>query len=143
MAYLVNIESSKLLVRTTLLSSSTVTDLVSSRVWGAHIQEPDAKTVDYPMVIIDFTSGRIGHYGEYELITMDLYAYSRKSAGNSLEIYQACFAALQNGTLRKDGVPVAGYSVETVRPVEGWNESVRAYFAQGEWAVRLAHRELS
>ena len=142
MAHLVNIESSKLLVRATLLAATDVTDLVGARIWGAHFQDPDAGTVEYPMVIIDFRAGRIDQNGAYEIVIMDLYAYARKSAGFTLEIYQACYEALQNATLRKDGIPVAGYSMESIRPMEGWNENVRSYFAQGEFSLRLAHRTL-
>ena len=142
MARFVNIESTKLLVRSILLADTSVSALVGNRVWGAHFQDSDGKTVTYPMVIIDFQSGTLGSNGVYEEVSMDLYAYGRKSSGFTLELYQACFEALQNANLRKDGIPVAGYCVESLRPLEGWNENVRAYFAQGQYKLRLSHREL-
>lgn len=142
MGRLVNIESTKLLLRSVLMADAGVAALVGNRVWGAHFQDSDGKTVTYPMVIIDFRAGSVGPNGVYELIIMDLYAYGRKSAGFALELYQACYEALQNATLRKDGIPVAGYCVESIRPLEGWNENVRAYFVQGQYQLRLSTREI-
>ena len=135
-----SLEQLKLLVRNTLLADSTVSGLVGNRIHGAHLQDPDAKTVDYPLVVIDFVSGRSGYPGAYQSVTMDVWAYSRKSAGNALEIYDACFVALQAATLRQEGINVAGYCQETLRPSEGWNSVVRGYFAQGEFTLRTGYR---
>tara|TARA_Y100000310_G_C20426603_1_gene689384 strand:+ start:277 stop:708 length:432 start_codon:yes stop_codon:yes gene_type:complete len=135
-----SVEQLKLLVRNTLLDNSTLTTLVSSRIHGAHIQTPDEGTVDFPLVIIDFSAGFVDQPGAYQLVTMDLWAYTKSSSGEALAIYDACFDALHMQTLRQTNVKAAGYSRESLRPREGWNEQLRAYYAQGEFAIRAAYR---
>jgi len=135
-----SMEQLKLLLRSHLLSDSAVAALVGQHVRGAHVQDPDARSVVYPMVIIDVVAGHISPTSTYQLCTVDVYAYSRDSAGEALRIYDACAAALQHQLLRRDGIPVAGYAVESERANEGWNEVARAYYAQGQWALRAGYR---
>jgi hypothetical protein len=135
-----SVEQLKLLVRHHLLADSAVAALVGANVHGAHIQTPDSRTVVYPLVVLDVVAGRISPTSTYQLVTMDLYCYSRDSGGEALRIYDACAAALQHQLMRRDGIPVAGYCVESERPDQGWNEVARAYYARGQWAVRMSYR---
>ena len=128
-----------MLVRMTLLADSAITDMVGSRIYGAHLQDPDARTVDYPIVVLDFRAG-VARTPTYQNVTLDLWAYHRQSSGEALRLYDLCQAALQQELLRKDGISVAGYAMEVIRPSEGWNENVRAYYAQGEFALRAVRR---
>lgn len=132
-------EQLKLLVRSTLLDDSGVTAMVGGRIYGAHLQDPDARTVEYPLVVLDFKSG-IARTPTYQNVTMDLWAYTRDSSGEALRLYDLCQAALQQELLRRDGISVAGYALELSRPSEGWNENVRAYYAQGEFSLRAVAR---
>ena len=133
-------EQLKLLIRNTLLSDSSISAVVDNRVFGAHIQTPDIGSVDFPLIIIDFTAGAVDQPGAYQIVTMDVWCYTRSSSGDALALYDLCFDALHMQTLRQDGIQAAGYSRESIRPREGWNEVTRSYFAQGEYAVRAAYR---
>lgn len=135
-----SIEQLKLLVRHHLMTDQSTAALVGANVHGSHIQTPDSRTVAYPLVVLELIAGRISPTSTYQLVTMDLYAYSRDSSGEALRIYDACAAALQHQLMRRDGVPIAGYCIESERPNEGWNEVARAYYAQGQWAVRMGYR---
>jgi hypothetical protein len=135
-----SIEQLKLLLRSHLLADAGVAALVGGHIHGAHIQTPDDRTVEYPLVVLDVVAGRISPTSTYQLATVDVYAYSRDSGGEALRIYDACTVALQHQLLRRDGIPVAGYCVESERPDQGWNEVARAYYARGQWAVRTGYR---
>jgi len=132
-------EQLKMLVRSQLMSESTITDVVGGSIYGAHLQDPDARTVPYPMVVLDFRAG-FANTSSYQSVNMYLWAYSRENSGEALRLYDLCQAALQQQVLRKTGISVAGYVVEEVRPYEGWNDNVRAYFARGQFTVRAAAR---
>ena len=138
-----NANDLKFLVRSTLLASDAVVDVVGSRIHGAHLQAPEAGTVDYPLVVIDFTGGAVLGATGYQTITMEVFTYSRESAGKALELYDHCFAALHQQLLRRDGVAVAGYALEITRPEEGWNESIRAYWTVGTYTLRASYRGAS
>ena len=102
----------KLLVRTSLLSNDGITDLVGDRIHGGHLQDPDAESAEYPLVVFSVTSGSVGFVSGYQQVSMELWAYSRRSAGRATELYDACFAALHHQGLREDGINVAGYAAE-------------------------------
>ena len=130
----------KFLVRSTLLEDSAVTAIVSDRIHGAHIQTPDTGNVQFPLVVIEFLGGSVVAASGYQQVNADLWAYSRTSAGSALELYDAVHSALHQQLLRRDGVNVAGYSLEISRPEEGWNEMSRSYFARGSYALRASYR---
>lgn len=133
-------EQLKLLVRGHLLAEAAVIAITGNRIHGAHIQDPDNRSVVYPLVVLEFSSGTTSPTSTYQLVSLALYAYSRDSGGEALRLYDACAAALQHQLLRQDGIPVAGYAVETERPDDGWNEVARAYYARGQFALRASYR---
>ena len=130
----------KLLLRNTLLKQDSITDIVGDRIHGGHLQNPDADSAEYPLVVVSFTSGSVGFSSGYQQVSMELWAYSRRSAGRAAELYDACFAAVHHQGLREDSVNVAGYAAEILRPEEGWNEKIRAYYAQGMFSLRVSYR---
>lgn len=130
----------KFLVRSTLMADAGVAALVADRVHGAHIQTPDTGTVEFPLVVVEFLGGSVLSASGYQEVNADVWAYTRTSAGAALEIYDAVHAALHQQLLRRDGVASAGYSMEISRPEEGFNESVRAYYARGSYALRASYR---
>ena len=130
----------KFLLRSTLMEDSSVSGYVADRVHGAHLQDPDAGGAVFPLVVIDFRAGTVGFSSGFQNVSVEVWSYSRQSAGHALEIYDACFAALHHQMLRRDGVKVAGYAAEVMRPAEGWNEHVRAYYAQGTFSLRASYR---
>lgn len=135
-----SIEQLKLLVRSHLLADAGVAALVGAQVHGAHLLTPDAGDAVYPLVVFDLVAGRASPTSTFQLVTMDLFSYDRGSSGTAARIYDACAAALQHQLLRRDGIALAGYCVETERPEDGWNEATRAYYARGQWAVRASYR---
>lgn len=126
-------------VRHKLLSESAITDIVGGRVYGAHFQDPDARTVVYPMVVMEMRGGG-SLTATYQATTLYLYAYSRDSQGKAFILYDAVYQALQQQRVARDGVSFAGYCMEANRPDSGWNEAARAYYARGLWTVRGAFR---
>tara|TARA_R100000388_G_scaffold92404_1_gene75398 strand:+ start:332 stop:640 length:309 start_codon:yes stop_codon:yes gene_type:complete len=101
--------------------------------------DPDAQTAQYPLVVLDLRSG-VTSISSFQRVTLDVWAYSRENSGEALVLYDACQKVLQQELLRKDGVGSAGYAVEQTRPSEGYNDMLRAYYAQGEFALRLVNR---
>ena len=132
-------ENLKMLVRHFLMADAGVSAVVGGRVYGVHLQDPDARTVEYPMVVLDFRSGT-ATTPTFQVVTMDVWSYHRSSAGEALRLYDLVQAALQQALLRVEGIPVCGYAMEQTRPAEGWNENVRAYYAQGEFTLRAVAR---
>jgi hypothetical protein len=136
-----SVEQLVALLRHHLLADSAVAAIVGGRVHGAHLQDADARTVAYPLTVLELEGGFTRTASAYQNVTAYLYAYHRDSQGEALRLYDAMHAALQHQLLRRDGVPVAGYCMETARPDYGWNERCRAWYARGLWAVRTGYRE--
>lgn len=134
-----NIEALIALVRHTLITNTAVSDVVGGRVHGSHFVDPDDRTVVYPLVVIEIDGGG-SSTSTYQAVSLQLYTYARTSSGDAMRIYDACYAALQQQLLRRDGVSVAGYSIERVRPDSGWNEVARAWYYRGVWTIRVSHR---
>jgi hypothetical protein len=130
----------KFLVRSTLMADASVSAIVADRVHGAHIQTPDTGTAEFPLVVVEFLGGSVVSASGYQQVNADVWTYTRTSAGSALELYDAVHAALHQQLLRRDGVTVAGYSMEINRPDEGFNETVRAYYARGTYALRASYR---
>ena len=134
-----SIEQLMFLVRSTLMADADVAALVDNRIHGGHLENPDATTAQYPLVVLDFRSGKALTSG-YQSVLMELMAYSRNNYGEALRVYDACQAVLQQGLLRRDGVGVAGYAMEEFRPLEGFNPDIRAYFVEGQFTIRAGIR---
>jgi len=132
----------KFLVRSTLMANAGVSALVGARVHGAHLQAPDLGSVDFPLIVVSFTSGTVVAASGYQVVAMELYAYSTDSGGSALELYDKAHAALHQQLLRRDGVAIAGYCMEAARPDEGWNEPIRAYWARGSYTLRASYRSV-
>ncbi len=126
----------KQLVRVKLLQDSGVTDLVEGRIYGAHFQDPDAQTPTYPLIILEWIgSGSLQYSSAYQKLRMDIWCYDKVSASNALNLYGKVIDALQQQALSVDGISQRGYIKEAVRPIEGFNEKVRAYFVRGEFFI--------
>ena len=66
---------------------------------------------------------------------MDIWCYDKVSSSNALNLYGKVVDAVQQKALSVDGISQRGYIKEVVRPIEGFNEKVRAYFVRGEFFV--------
>ena len=123
-------------IRQLLINDSAVYDAVSNRVFGNHLQTPDLKTVEFPLVIVEFYLGDTSPVGGYQKVIFEVWCYTRAGSGEALELYDKCFNALQHNLASVEGISAKGYCVEMNRPTEGFNEMPRAYFARGRWIGR-------
>ena len=123
-------------VRSTLIGSSDVTDIVGGRVYGAHPQSPDSPSISYPMVILEIEGGSSGYSSTYQTVQMFLYSYSRVSAGEAIRCYDACHEALHAQKLQQENNTTRGYAEETQRPDQGYNDQAKAYFCRGMFTLR-------
>lgn len=129
-------EAIKQLVRTQLLGASAVTDLVSGRIYGAHFLDPDGQTPTYPLIILELIGAGELHYARaFQTLRMDVWCYDRVSAASALHLYGQAQDALQQQRVAVTGITQKLVIREAVRPIEGFNEAVRAYYARGEYFI--------
>ena len=123
-------------LRATLIADALVSSYVSDRVYGAHLQDPDAQTVGYPLIIVEITGGDLIRTGRLNDLSMALWAYSRTSLADAEEIYRSCTVILHAERLTVTGISVNVIPTETGRPTDGWNENTRAHYVVGRWRVQ-------
>ena len=123
----------KKLIRAFLLTRPEIVALVDDRVFGAHVMDSDAETTTFPLVVFEFLSGRASWDTAVQAQTLEIYGYSKRSADEASEIYDAVFDAIQHERLDVDGITVRALTREVQRPVDGWNQNVRAWFCRGRW----------
>lgn len=113
-------------------------DLVEGRVFTQHLTDEDATTVleDGPLLVTAFRAGRL-HYNQVVQATVfELWAYSRTSADEAARIYDLATDVLQAERLTVTGTDPAVVCQETLRPHDGWNRNLRAWFLEGRWLAR-------
>lgn len=127
----------KQILRGTLLADPTVSGLVSSRVYGVHLQSADAATVltDGPLVVFEMLAGFAAWHGSVMRQTVEIYAYSKRSSDEATQVYDAAFNAIQHSRVSVDGVVMRALSREVQRPLDGWNNDLRAWFVRGRWSM--------
>lgn len=123
----------KKLIRAFLLSKSEIVALVDDRVFGGHVMDSDVPTAQFPLAVFDFLSGRASWDTAVQAQTMEIYGYSKRSADEASQIYDAIFDAIQHERLAVSGISVRALTREVQRPVDGWNQNVRAWFCRGRW----------
>jgi hypothetical protein len=123
----------KRLIRTFLLGKPEIVALVDDRIYGSHLQDSDVETVEFPIVVFEFLSGRASWDTAVQAQTMEIYAYSKRSGDEASKIYDAVFDAIQHERLAVDGITVKALTREVQRPVDGWNQNVRAWFSRARW----------
>jgi hypothetical protein len=125
----------KRLLRGFLLTKPEIVDLVDDRVFGAHIMDSDIETTTFPLVVFEFLSGRASWDTAVQAQTMEIYSYSKRSADEAAQIYDALFDAIQHERLVVAGISVKALIREVQRPVDGWNQNVRGWFVRGRWLL--------
>lgn len=116
-----------------LAANATVNALVGGRVFGAHPELPDLETVDYPLLIVDVQGGELEYAGVVQKVDLDLYAYHRAGLGAALDLYDDSAVVLQAQSLSQSSPATVVACRELSRPVAGYNEQARAWFARGSW----------
>lgn len=127
------------LLRGFLLAKASVTDKVGDNIVTAHNFDPST-ALDYPRVIVDLTSGTGRYQGGLQAWNVEIYAYSDESQDEADAVYDAVYLALQAERLYDEGgtISAAGSAREVERPIPGYNEQTRAWFARGTWIVMAA-----
>lgn len=123
------------LVRNHLFKSNDLLDLVDDRVYTSHFFEFDDGTIEMPMVIIELVGGSANYASENQKVNLHMYAYSRLSAGQALEVYQAMYLQLHASDLKNDAIGMSGTAIEIERPIMGYMDSQRAYFYRGRFSL--------
>ena len=126
----------KRIVHDALVNADTIDSLVKGRVFTHHLQDPDLEQIEYPMVVLSFRTGRLEYFSELQNVIMELWAYSRLSAGDATKLYDLAKDVLQAERLKNDDLDMVVVGQEIERPSEGWSETTRSWFAEGRWLLR-------
>lgn len=127
----------KQLVRAVLLADDTLRTRVQGVVAG-HLRSTEAATLlqTKPLIILETTGGFARYHAALQDVTIELYAYSKASSDEALDVYDAAFQLLQEACCQAANVPMQGIMRELERPLDGWNEQVGAWFARGRWTLK-------
>ncbi len=125
------------LLREFILRSSSVTDLVGQRVYGQHLSDSDAGTVlkAGSVVVLGFDSGDLRWYGAVQTQIVEVYAYSKQGLSECAKVYDAVCSLIQHERVVVDGIDICLIPREIQRPVDGYNDSVDAWFVKGRWII--------
>ena len=70
--------TTKRLVRTFLLGQASVTSLVDDRIFGSHLQDSDAETTEFPLVVFALLSGHAAWDTAVQAQSVEIYAFSKR-----------------------------------------------------------------
>lgn len=120
-----------------LSQDATLATLVDGRISSGHLNTSAADKETYPLVIVDFQTGR-GEYGNaYQSGSFYVWAYSRTSQGDASTIYDAAHDVIHSKRLNLASIANRNmYIQEIERPSYGWNETLRAWYCHGRFILR-------
>ena len=122
-----------------LISDSTITELVGNEVLMEHILDADQGTVPFPCLIFALSEGGSSSYSRsHQRFTFDLYAYSKSTSDNAMEIYDAAYNVFQSARVSTDNVTLKGWIRELERPAAMFNGALGAFTVRGEWLALTA-----
>lgn len=123
----------------TLANTAAVTALVGARIYGAYPIDADKATLDKPLVVVRLAGGDGSSYQPLGHVTMAIRAYSQSSLGAALQVYAACFDALNQVALSSTASDNPTKLLpEGVRfPTAGWDEVRRSHYAESRWSVAV------
>lgn len=119
------------LIRLSLLESSDITDIVSSRVFSTHFLDYEEATANFPCVIIERQGGNARYADSMQSIRYAIYTYSKIGIDEAMQLYDFVYAQLHSTRLYIDGIDTKGYSIETNRPIEDYNMVCKGWYAKG------------
>lgn len=134
----ISAEQALLLVRTKLLSISSITDLVEDRIYTDHFYEFDDSTVKMPLIIIDLQGGRSNYGMGFNSLSFDIYCYSKSSSSQTINLYDKVYENLHATRLENSNLTNKGTTYERSRPDTDYNSKIRAWFSQGTFTINLA-----
>jgi hypothetical protein len=126
------------IMRSQLLQDPVVMGLVGDTILMHHSMDADAGTVPMPSVILNADIGYSMYNGVVQMQDIEIYAYSKISTGEALRVYDAVYIVLQSSRLILDNVDARGWMRETTRPLTGYNDRIKAWYARGRWVASSA-----
>lgn len=121
------------LIRLHLLSQSSVTDLVDERIHTTHFMDFDDLTRELPCVIVELAGGDMAYNQKLQGVSLYVYCYSAQNSAQTLQLYQEVTNALHTERLHHSALSLNGFAQETTRPIQGYNDSVRAWYCRSTY----------
>lgn len=133
----------KQVLRANLLADADVVEIAAERVFGAHGRDTEDATRSQPALIMEFVGGTSpGAASPVHGRAMHLYGYSNTSADVAIDLYQRAAKVLRRRGLSHPKAATdpecpqaCVYGIEVATPVEGYNDTVGAWFARGTWRI--------
>lgn len=125
-------------VRAMLLADPAVEALVEDRIRTAHAAGYEGAAPTMPLVIVAPLGGSMPYSGALQVVSLEVYAYSKTSEGEALSVYEAVHRALQAERVAVDGLNLRGMLRETTRPRHGYNDALLAYYTRSLWTATTA-----
>lgn len=133
-----NITQSLQLIRSHLLSESTITSIVSDRIYTTHFYDFENINMKFPLIIVADVGG-VGNYGRgYQKLDIELYCYAKSSSQKCKQIYDQVYENLHGYALKNANIQISGLIYESIRPSSGFNTSAKAYFCTGNYTFNTA-----
>lgn len=123
------------MIRTKLMQSSSVTSLVSDRIYTAHFLSFDDGTVVTPLIILDLHSGSSNYGMGVQENMVYIYVYSKKSTAECAVVYQKIYESIHGVRLSFEHITDKGTCYEQERGLTGFNNKVKAYYYRALYKV--------
>jgi len=126
------------IIRSQLLEDSVVSGIVGDNILMHHSMDADAGSVPMPVIVMNADIGDSMYNRVVQMQDIEIYAYSKISTGEALRTYEATYDVLQSARLILDNVSARGWMRETTRPLTGYNDRIKAWYARGRWLAAAA-----
>lgn len=123
------------LLRTNLLRDSSITALVSDRIYTAHFLSFDDHSVVTPLIILESESGTSNYGRGIQFSLVYIYVYSKQSTSQCAQIYQSIYESIHGKRLYFESINERGTCYEQDRGVTGFNDKVKAYYYRALYQV--------
>ena len=122
------------------MEDSAVFAIVNGRVHTRHLEDDEAQSAEYPLVVLSFRTGIRQYNPVVSYPVFEVWTYSRLSQGDATDLYDTVAEALQAERFLlydKAGTRTGSSIVsETQQGTEGFNPQTRAWFTQSRWLAR-------
>ena len=125
-------------VRVMLLADPALVALVADRVRTAHAAGFEGAAPAMPLVIVAPLGGSMPYAGGVQVVSLEVYTYSKTSEGDALSVYEEVHRVLQASRIAVEGINLRGMLRETTRPRHGYNDALLAYYARSLWTATTA-----
>lgn len=127
------------ILRSLLIADSDVRAIVGTEVRMEHVMDVKNGTVRFPCLIFALAEGGSSSYDRaHQRFILDMYAYSKASSDEAMQLYDAAYAALQSERMILNNVSMRGIIREIERPSAMYNTALQAFTCRGEWLALTA-----